>query len=109
MAVPSLTPLTPPDPIDTQNEHPWRDLILSPRLMFSTGREWQGKKRKTDVTKTIPVAVLMVLPRGLLRGTDADFEEAPQEAGLHSLKEFRHTPVLPTVPGEVLPVSLGSA
>lgn len=71
MAVPSLMPLTPPDPIDTQNKHPCRDLILLPRLMFSTGREWQGEKRKTGLTKTIPVAVLMVLPGGLLRGTDA--------------------------------------
>lgn len=35
-------PLTLPDPMDTQNEHPWRDLILLPRLKFSTGREWRG-------------------------------------------------------------------
>lgn len=62
-------PLTLPDPMDTQNEHPWRDLILLPRLMFSTGREWQGGEEKV-MTKAIPVTVLMVLPRRLLRGTD---------------------------------------
>lgn len=65
-------PLTLPDPMDTQNEHPWRDLILLPRLMFSTGREWRGGRgggEEKVMTKAIPVTVLKVLPRQLLRGT----------------------------------------